>query len=608
MFSKQDLFETQLLKILNDANTPHFLFQDLMEWASNASKNGYNFIPLCATRKATIKRLEKDYQLQYCRPFQIPITFQEDGLEIEITAFDFQAQLYSLLSNDELTNDLNMLDVNKDDPFTKYIPPDGMIGTFNSGSWYNNAWDFCVRPNTNDWMCPIIFGIDETLVGSHLNRATATPVSFTLSIFSEETRARPSAWRTLGFVYDTKIHGKTLVTNNENTQMRKLNSTDNSRCYHVIMREILRSFVKVQKTGIKNVTIKLGKFQKQVTIKVPCAMILGDMQGGDKHCASSIGYSKDQARLCRQCDVRGDESGNPLIECNKMSMVKIKKLVRNQETEKLNSICQHQVYSAWFDVDFGGCQYGIFSAAMPIESLHALEGGLIKDCLQILYKEDWKPYWCTRIDMVVKKMTTWDKQSSMTAGSHKHIPRVLWADGITSLEKICNSYIVGMALTVVILTLIDEGKEEMKKAFQANGYKDPTRRLNDTRYIFSLFLCYWSWLKKKTFWKQGDIEQQQKAKWAIRKMLQELIKLWPRDQGHGWFKPKVHEQLHIPGDIARNGSPRNSYSGTVEHNHVIFKNASKRMQCKRIELDKQISEQTSESFIIDYCYNKMMAS
>jgi len=169
LFSKQDLFETQLLKILNDANTPHFLFQDLMEWASNASKNGYNFIPLCATRKATIKRLEKDYQLQYCRPFQIPITFQEDGLEIEITAFDFQAQLYSLLSNDELTNDLNMLDVNKDDPFTKYIPPDGMIGTFNSGSWYNNAWDFCVRPNTNDWMCLIIFGINETLVKSHLN-------------------------------------------------------------------------------------------------------------------------------------------------------------------------------------------------------------------------------------------------------------------------------------------------------------------------------------------------------------------------------------------------------------------------------------------------------
>jgi hypothetical protein len=123
-----------------------------------------------------------------------------------------------------------------------------------------------------------------------------------------------------------------------------------------------------------------------------------------------------------------------------------------------------------------------------------------------------------------------------------------------------------------------------------------------------MFLCYWSWLKKPKYWQQGDTTAANETTWAIRQMLTELINLWPRDQGNGWFKPKVHEQLHIPGDIQRNGSPRNSYSGTVEHNHVNFKNASKRTQQRRHILDKQIGDRCAETHIVDYCYSRMMAS
>ena len=91
-------------------------------------------------------------------------------------------------------------------------------------------------------------------------------------------------------------------------------------------------------------------------------------------------------------------------------------------------------------------------------------------------------------------------------------------------------------------------------------------------------------------------------------MLQELTELWPREQGNGWFKPKVHEQLHVPCDIQRNGSPRNTYGGTVEHNHVGVKNASKRTQQRRNILDKQIGDCCAETQIVDYCYAHMMAS
>jgi hypothetical protein len=74
-----------------------------------------------------------------------------------------------------------------------------------------------------------------------------------------------------------------------------------------------------------------------------------------------------------------------------MSMVKIIDLVRQNQHDILNNINQYNVHSAWFDVDYRGCCFGIFSAATPVEPLHALENGLITDCVHILFEEEMTP-------------------------------------------------------------------------------------------------------------------------------------------------------------------------------------------------------------------------
>jgi hypothetical protein len=125
------------------------------------------------------------------------------------------------------------------------------------------------------------------------------------------------------------------------------------------------------------------------------------------------------------------------------------------------------------------------------------------------------------------------------------------------------------------------------------------------RYVFSLLLSYWSWLKQETFWKCGDAAAEQRADWAIRKMLAELIKLWPRAEGNGWFKPKIHEQTLLPPDICRNGSPRNSYSGSVEHAHLMVKENVRRTQMNRGVLDAQLGKGSAESYIINYAYDRV---
>jgi hypothetical protein len=117
-----------------------------------------------------------------------------------------------------------------------------------------------------------------------------------------------------------------------------------------------------------------------------------------------------------------------------------------------------------------------------------------------------------------------------------------------------------------------------------------------------MMLSYWSWLKQDYYWECGDRVEQKRAETAIRTMLEELIKFWPRGEGNGWFKPKIHEQLHVPGDVSRNWSPRNTYTGPGEDNHLDVQEQAKRTQMNRKLLDEQIGNRSAEAYIIDYVY------
>jgi hypothetical protein len=255
--------------------------------------------------------------------------------------------------------------------------------------------------------------------------------------------------------------------------------------HHQIVQKLIESHVEIQRHGgIHGIPIELGTTRKMlVNVKVPVGLILGDMQGGDKNCGSVAGYLKQMARLCRQCNIAGDESGDPLVKYRKMSMVKIQQYMLDGEVETVRHISQNNVYSAWFDCDFGGCELGVFSAAMPIEALHAVEGGICKDAAAILFVEDLKDANCRRLDLQIKLLCAMDKQHYMTSGSNKAMTHILFKDGVTNLAKFPSGHVIGILLTVVIIALTDEGKLLLQTAFAlGKAPADEVRgikRLND---------------------------------------------------------------------------------------------------------------------------------
>ena len=56
--------------------------------------------------------------------------------------------------------------------------------------------------------------------------------------------------------------------------------------------------------------------------------------------------------------------------------------VIEQKGNALFDLYQAQHWIAWFDLDYGGNEEGIFTAACPPEGLHALENGIFLHVLR----------------------------------------------------------------------------------------------------------------------------------------------------------------------------------------------------------------------------------
>ena len=80
-------------------------------------------------------------------------------------------------------------------------------------------------------------------------------------------------------------------------------------------------------------------------------------------------------------------------------------MVEQNDTEQLKALNQYNVKNSWFGVNFGGCPYGIFSTACPVEPLHALE--------MVLYHKIESIGELVKLDKLVKKLITLPRQKNI---------------------------------------------------------------------------------------------------------------------------------------------------------------------------------------------------
>jgi hypothetical protein len=145
---------------------------------------------------------------------------------------------------------------------------------------------------------------------------------FTVSILNQKMRNLPIAWKSLGYIFDLSMIQSQADAKGQSQDLKVAH-------LHAIFKVILATFVDAQKEGaLDNLSLTFGNHTKCVNLKLVCFILIGDMRGGNKITCTSASYSDTMNRMGHKCNVKGCDAGNPFIQCQRMSMVKIMDLVR----------------------------------------------------------------------------------------------------------------------------------------------------------------------------------------------------------------------------------------------------------------------------------------
>ena len=597
--------EIELLSILQDMNAPLYAFEQIMTWAQRAHTQGYNFTPQNKTYRGQISTLEAKIPNMFPRPNLRSVHLHPDNFETYVPIFDFVPTLTSLLE-DPVLNQIQNLDVNFDvnERFKKFVPPNNLLDSINSGLWYESAYNKLIRDPDNEFLVPIIFAFDECVLSSTSNLSVLA-LYFTTTLFKYHVRTQPEAWRILGYVpNDRNYYSK--------QQMQSFTSNEKSFRLHQLLEVVLDSFVAAQQNELlNNFSLRLGKFRKTVHLKVPLFFIIGDLQGGDKLAGRILNYNMTAKRISRCCDATPDfftfVQGQQ--QCKRLIMADVANMLNEPTQANLNaidSLYQQPHWNAFFNVEFGH-EFGIFTAACPVEGLHALENGLIKDALTEIFHTILSSQQVKELDAIVQGWSQLPKQQFMK-GKANEFPRLVFNDGVSTLTDTTAAHKVGILFATTIAFLTLPGHQLLHKATQMKRHKQTEHDLMvDTIYVLEMLLCFWQWLKKPQYWDRDDNNAYEMAQQSISNFMKELHTYLPRVLGQGWDTCKFHEMVHIAMNILLFGAHRNVHTGPAEHNHIaLAKQPSTKTQKNRKTLEQDIAHRFVDRQIVSYFRHKIL--
>jgi hypothetical protein len=282
------------------------------------------------------------------------------GKLIDVVIHDFDAAIFSLLSNPYLMQDENLL-LNSDEPWKPLSHPENEIGDIHTGSLFKDGWKLYFRQNSNDVLCALMFFIDKTFtdVGGNLN---IEGVTFTLTIFNQKTRNTTRDMRQIGYISNQKL-------------LRYATPEEKSRDYHAILAYILTKIYDHQssKDGML-FELNLKHKKHKITLQMPVMVFMGDNEGLDKLCGRYLNKT-NVARLCRNFNGVIEEMDWPFMNHQKyVTQKSIQELFDNGKVNQLHEICHYNLQNSTRKVKFCDPVCGIYGST-PFYLVHAWKQG-----------------------------------------------------------------------------------------------------------------------------------------------------------------------------------------------------------------------------------------
>ena len=584
----------ELLYLLKKVNAPLYLYDEIYNWARNASiSKQFDFATNhISSRKVTIQNLKKQFQLESSDPQIKTINLSGSGGTVNIVCHCFQSSFYSLLSDESLMKQENLL-FNLEKPHISNTQF-SCINDIHTGSvykWYQKKLSLI---SDNEIACPIIFFIDRT--HTDLNgRFTLEQVRYTLGIFNYQTRNNPRAWRTIGYINDPAL------INAKNT----LEKVEN---YHHIISIILKDFIECQKLKF-GWEIQTGEHTfNKVYFSIPVLFIIGDTEGHDKLAGRYTSRHK-VARLCRYCDCPFSETDNPEYKFKYNDHTKMMKYISNGTPDQLQAISQHPINNAWEKVLFCDNKRGIFGAICG-DILHCIQHGLYIYLLQILFDQK-------QIKEIVPNMLTgetnyltglkcvfstiYSKRFDELARqygkllmhqSDRELPRTHFQTNYTSKTRKNSSEMTGILIVILIVFSSNEGLIEIDNKLHEC-------KTSQFIHLIEIMLLLEVFCQSR----HHRIKDVQNFKIFLPYVLNTYKDTLNRTQGCGMKLIKFHLPTHFADDILRFGSMQNFDTGIGESHHkTAAKKPAKSTQKRKETFEFQTATRQIENMAIDRAY------
>ena len=258
------------MHILQKARCPLYVFDQIQKWSRKTiQKDKHYFEGRLPTRASVLKTLDEQYNSKGYKP-TVHSVGMPSGKTIEIVIHDLDSAIFSLLNDPDLMKEENLL-LDLDTPWKQLEHDDDEISDLHTGSLYKEGWKLYCRDKSKDVLCAFMFFIDKTHtdVSGNLN---VEGVTFTLSIFNQQTRNTTKAMRQIGYISNQK-------------NLRYSSAEQKSGDYHAILKFVLKKVYEHQaEKGGLAYELLLKNVNHTVCLQMPVLVFIGDNEGLDKLC------------------------------------------------------------------------------------------------------------------------------------------------------------------------------------------------------------------------------------------------------------------------------------------------------------------------------------
>lgn len=360
--------------------------------------------------------------------------------------------------------------------------------------------------------------------------------------------------------------------------------------YHEILKEILKSFVETQNSGILKWKLEYPNCETyEVNLVFPLCLCIVDIKGAHSLCGMYDAYSKIY-RPCVSCNCPEEQLDNPSYTCSPVEDSIMRKSLKENSDEELKILSQHRVINnAFFNVDTGGWKYGIWGLC-PAEILHQFYEGLISYTLDFFFEKMFteKSKQALNDDIHVI-MNACKNQSDRTFPQASFVMGISHPSKMKGTEKFAAIFYLCLYLHTT----------KSKSLYEGCTLQHNNATMKRWRKLFEKILFYKEWLMQESF-SRSEVKEKHLKVCEFFKEFKSLVK---RTEGSGLKIPKVHELLHCCRDILRHGPPRGYDTCPTESNHRPIKNLSQNTQRIKSKLEIQTANRIFEDSVIRAAWN-----